>query len=59
MDPHFKGVPGLATLTARSLTGADLQVLGGETDGALDAEVLGLGTVLDQSLWECVAWRSH
>ena len=28
-----------------SLTGGDLEDLGGETDGALDAELLVLGTV--------------
>ncbi|KAB8532553.1 hypothetical protein FH972_025498 [Carpinus fangiana] len=44
---HLKGVPGLGTLTARSLAGGDLQVLGGQADGALDTQVLGLGT-LDQ-----------
>ena len=45
VDAHLIGVPGLGTLTARSLTGGDLQVLGGQTDGALDAELLVLGTV--------------
>ena len=45
VDAHLVGVPGLGTLTARSLTGGDLQVLGGQTDGALDAELLVLGTV--------------
>jgi hypothetical protein len=44
-SPHLVHVPGLGALTARSLTGGDLQVLGGETDGALDAELLGLGTL--------------
>ena len=45
MDSHLKGVPGLGTLTARSLTGGDLQVLGGQADGALDTEILALGTL--------------
>jgi hypothetical protein len=45
VDAHLEGVPGLGTLTARGLTGGDLQVLGGQTDGALDAELLVLGTV--------------
>lgn len=45
VDAHLVGVPGLGTLTARGLTGGDLEVLGGETDGALDAEVLVLGAV--------------
>lgn len=42
VDAHLIGIPGLGTLTARSLAGGDLEVLGGEADGALDAEVLGL-----------------
>ena len=45
MDAHLKGVPGLGTLTVGGLTGGDLQVLGGQADGALDAELLVLGTV--------------
>lgn len=45
VDAHLEGVPGLGTLTVGGLTGGDLQVLGGEADGALDAELLGLGTV--------------
>lgn len=45
VNAHLVGVPGLGTLTARGLTGGDLEVLGGQTDGALDAEVLALGTV--------------
>ena len=45
MDAHLVCVPSLGTLTARSLTGGDLQVLGGQADGALDAELLVLGTV--------------
>lgn len=45
MDTHLVGVPGLGTLTVRGLTGGDLEDLGGETDGALDAELLVLGTV--------------
>lgn len=44
-SPHLVGVPGLGALTARGLAGGDLQVLGGHADGALDAEVLGLGAV--------------
>lgn len=47
--PHLVHVPGLGALTARSLTGADLEVLGWETDWALDAQFLALGT-LDQLL---------
>jgi hypothetical protein len=45
VDAHLEGVPGLGTLTARGLAGGDLQVLGGQADGALDAELLVLGTV--------------
>jgi hypothetical protein len=45
VDAHLVGVPGLGTLTARGLAGGDLEVLGGQTDGALDAEILALGTV--------------
>ena len=45
VDAHLIGIPSLGTLTARSLTGGDLQVLGGQPDGSLDAEVLGLGAV--------------
>ena len=45
MDAHLVCVPSLGTLTARGLTGGDLQVLGGQTDGTLDAELLVLGTV--------------
>ena len=44
-SPHLVGVPGLGALTARGLAGGDLQVLGGHADGALDAQVLGLGAV--------------
>lgn len=39
MDLHLEEIPGLGTLTTRSLAGGDLEVLGGKTDGALDAEV--------------------
>ena len=45
VDAHLVRVPSLGTLTARRLAGGDLQVLGGQADGALDAELLGLGTV--------------
>ena len=45
MDSHLEGVPGLGTLTTGGLAGGDLEVLGGEADGALDAEVLGLCAV--------------
>lgn len=45
MDAELEQIPGLGTLTARSLAGHDLEGLGGQADGALDAEVLGLGAV--------------
>jgi hypothetical protein len=45
VDAHLEGVPGLGTLTARGFAGGDLQVLGGEADGALDTEILVLGAV--------------
>ena len=49
MDSHLKGVPSLGTLTVRGLTGGDLEVLGGQAYGALDAKVLGLGAVNELS----------
>jgi hypothetical protein len=45
VDSHLVAVPGLGTLTTRGLAGGDLQDLGGEADGSLDAEVLGLGAL--------------
>lgn len=45
VDAHLEHVPGLGTLTVGGLTGADLEVLGGQTDRTLDAEVLALGAV--------------
>ena len=45
VDLELVAVPGLRTLTARGLAGGDLEVLGGQTNGALDAEILALGTV--------------
>lgn len=47
VDAHLEAIPGLGTLTARGLAGGDLEGLGGKTDGALDAEVLGLGALED------------
>jgi hypothetical protein len=49
VDSHLESVPGLGTLSAGRLSGGDLQSLGGETDGTLDAEILALGT-LDELL---------
>lgn len=45
VDAHLVLVPGLRTLTVGGLTGGDVQGLGGQTDGALDLEGLGAGTV--------------
>lgn len=47
VDAHLVAVPGLGALTARGLAGGDLEGLGGQADGALDAQVLALGA-LDQ-----------
>lgn len=53
MDSHLVAVPGLGALTTRGLAGGDLEDLGGETDGPLDAEVLALGA-LDQLRRDCI-----
>lgn len=45
MDSHLEAIPGLGTLTTGGLTGGDLEDAGRETNGALDAELLGLGTL--------------
>ena len=45
VDSHLKGIPGLRTLTARSLTGGDLEALGWETDWSLNGKTLGLGAL--------------
>ena len=45
VDPHLVRVPGLGTLTVGGLAGGDLEGLGGQADGALDAEVLVLGAL--------------
>lgn len=45
VDAHLVQVPSLGTLTARSLTGGDLEVLGRQADGALDGQVLALGAL--------------
>jgi len=49
VDSHLESIPGLGSFTTRSLTGGNLQGLGGQTDGTLDAEILGLGA-LDELL---------
>lgn len=45
VDAHLVGVPGLGAFTARSLAGGNLENLGRQTDGALDAQVLALGAL--------------
>ena len=47
MDAHLVAVPGLGTLTAGGLAGGDLEGLGGQADGALEAQVLALGALDD------------
>jgi len=45
VNPHLVRIPSLATFTAGRLTGRDPEVLGGQANGALDAEILGFGAV--------------
>ena len=45
MNPHFKHVPSLATLTAGCLSRRHFECLRGQADGTLDTQLLGLGTV--------------
>lgn len=47
VDAHLEAVPGLGTLTAGGLAGGDLEGLGGQADGALEAQVLALGALDD------------
>ena len=47
VDPHLELVPGLTTLSARSLTGGNPQGLSGHPDGSLHLQLLVLGS-LDQ-----------
>ena len=49
VDPHLIRIPRLTPLPTRRLAGGDLQALGRQADGALDAEVLRLGA-LDELL---------
>jgi hypothetical protein len=42
VDSHFEKIPCFRTFSVGCLTGRDLEDLGWETDGALDAEVLRL-----------------
>lgn len=43
VDAHLESIPGLGTLTARSLTGGDAQHLVGHANWSLDAKLLLLG----------------
>lgn len=45
MESHLESIPGLGALTTGGLAGGDLEGLGGQTDGALDAKVLALGAL--------------
>ena len=47
VDAHLEAIPGLGSLSARSLPGGDAQGLGGHAHGTLGLEVLVLGA-LDQ-----------
>lgn len=49
MNPHLERIPGLGALATGCLAGRDLEVLDRQADGALDAQVLGLGA-LDELL---------
>ncbi len=40
MDAHLVGIPCLGTFTVGGLSGADLEILGWQADGTLDAQVL-------------------
>lgn len=43
--PHLEQIPGLGALTTGCLAGGDLEVLGRQADGALDAQLLALGAL--------------
>lgn len=47
VDTHLETIPGLGTLTARSLTGGDTKDLGGHAGRATSLDLL-LGSLLDQ-----------
>ena len=40
VNPHFEAVPGVGTLSRRSLASGNLELLSGETDGSLHVELL-------------------
>jgi len=45
VDPQLEPVPGLGTLSARSLTGGDAESLGRHPHRTLHLQILGLGSV--------------
>ena len=47
VDAHLESIPGLGTLSARSLPGGDAKDLGRHADGALDLQLLLLGSPVD------------
>jgi len=49
VDTELVRVPGLGTFTTRGLAGGNLEVLGGETDGALDGKTLAASTLNELS----------
>jgi hypothetical protein len=49
VDSHLESIPSLGSFTTGCLSGRDLEGLGWEPDGALDAEILALGA-LDELL---------
>ena len=49
VNAHLKAIPSVGTLTTRGLTGSDLQLLCGKTDGATDVELLVHGSLLQIS----------
>ena len=49
MDAHLELVPGVGTFTARGLTAGDAEVLGRETDRAVDLQLLVEGSLLELS----------
>lgn len=57
VDSHLKVIPGLGTLTVRGLSGGDVKNLGGESDGALDANV-GVLSSRDNVSGDCVSISS-
>ena len=46
VDAHFETIPGVRTLSGRSLTGGDAKLLGRHTDGSADVKLLVEGGLL-------------